>query len=112
MPLDVLYVDDEKDLCENFEDLFSSPQVRVRTFTDPRLAVAAANQDPPDLAFLDFRLPELNGEQIARAMKREIPKYLITGDLAVRCDYPFVATFYKPYAFDEVKRVLDRYTAA
>ena len=32
MPFNVVYIDDEPDICQMFEDYFSSPDVRIRTY--------------------------------------------------------------------------------
>ena len=89
--LKVYYLDDEADLCEIFEDYYASENVEVTTFTDPKAAVAAIKSTPPDLFFIDYRLEESNGDDVARETDAAIPKFLITGDQNVKTTYEFQA---------------------
>lgn len=109
MPLKVYYLDDECELCENFEEFFASDKVSVTTFTDHKRALAAAKVSPPDIFFIDFRLPEITGEGVAMALDPEIPKYLITGDISLSDSPHFIKTIAKPYNPEEIRKVLQRY---
>ena len=107
MPLKVYYIDDEESLCENFVDFFASEAVEVTTFTDPAKAIALTQTNPPDLFFIDFRLPSTTGDEVAKSIAADIPKYLITGDINVKTEYQFKAVFDKPYAPEDIQKVLD-----
>ncbi len=89
MLLEIMYIDDEQDLCDFFIDEYSSSEIGVRTFTDPKIAVESAKSNSPDLIFIDYRLPGARGDIIAQSFKSEIPKYLITGDINVVPQYQF-----------------------
>jgi DNA-binding NtrC family response regulator len=107
MPLSVLYLDDEPDLCDLFRDLIASEEVEVRVFTDAQSAIDAAWASPPDLAILDYRLPEMNGDTAAQRMPPAVPKYLVTGDITVApTSYPFIATFAKPGYLRQVRELI------
>jgi DNA-binding NtrC family response regulator len=58
MPLKLLYLDDEPDLCESFSDEFSSDDILITTFTAPKDAVEAAKQLNRNFIFIDYRLPD------------------------------------------------------
>jgi FixJ family two-component response regulator len=104
LPLKVYYIDDEELLCEMFSELFSSDDISIFTFSDPKDAIEAARLDPPGICFIDFRLPSMTGDFVASRMDASIPKYLVTGDLSVNTSYQFIQTLYKPI---ETKRVLE-----
>jgi len=97
MSLKIVYLDDEPALLEMFGDLFSSPDREIALYDNPKTAIAAIEADPPDILFIDFRLPGYTGDQIAQLLDPKIPKVLITGDMEVKCAYPFHAVFEKPY---------------
>ncbi len=109
MALNVWYLDDEKELCEIFADVFSSVEVVIRTFVDPTEMIEASKSATPDLMFIDFRLPSTNGGEVAKSIDPAIPKVLVTGDIAVQTDYPFLKVFSKPYPYGEIQAVLDAY---
>lgn len=103
--LKVVYLDDEPELCELFEDLFASADIEVKTFTDPVRAVEAVQRERPDLFFVDFRLPGTTGIEVAQQVGPG-EKYLITGELSVPLQEPFSRVFYKPFPVGEVLALL------
>jgi DNA-binding NtrC family response regulator len=106
MPLKIFYLDDETDLLEMFSDTFSSSERVIATFCDPKTAIAAIRQTPPDILFIDYRLPNYTGDQIAQMLDPKIPKVLISGDMQVKCSYNFVAVFEKPYKASKIEEIL------
>jgi DNA-binding response OmpR family regulator len=109
MQLRVIYLDDEPALCEMFVDSFASPIVSIQTFTDPEAAVTAINESKPDLVFLDYRLPETTGQDVATRLNPDIPKVLLTGDLSVNTGNCFITTFHKPFDFREMEALIQSY---
>ena len=109
MALRVFYIDDEPDLCESFSDIFSTDKIEIFTFTDPKLAIAAAEKNPPHLIFIDYRLPAITGDKVAQAMDPSIPKFLVTGDISVVSNYEFVKIYAKPYEYKCIRELLDEY---
>lgn len=107
MPIKVYYIDDEEGLCKNFVDYFAIKEIEVTTFTDPNLAFDAAKINPPDILFIDYRLPGTTGDEVAKSMAADIPKYLITGDISVKTEYQFKALFNKPYNPEDIRQVLN-----
>ena len=97
MSLKVYYLDDEVDLAETFLDLFETPNIRITTFSEVDAAIQHINADPPDLFFVDYRLPRTTGDEIAKLLDPNIPKILVTGDLARKTEYKFTAVFHKPF---------------
>lgn len=110
MPLNVYYLDDEEGLCEIFVDYFSSKDVVVTAFTDPAKIIELSTTSPPDLLFVDYRLPGVTGDQVAKAMAASIPKYLVTGEISVNTEYKFKGVFSKPYNIEQIQNVLDNFS--
>ena len=108
MPLKIFYLDDEPALLEIFIDTFSSPDRVITTFNDPKTAIEAIRQTPPDILFIDYRLPNYTGDQIAQMLDPKIPKVLVTGDMQLKCNYNFLAIFEKPYRASDIEEILDR----
>jgi DNA-binding NtrC family response regulator len=109
MPLKVYYVDDEAELCENFEEYFASPLVEVITFVDAPSALEAIRNSPPDLLFLDYRLVGTTGDEMAKALDPTFPVFLVTGDISIETDYKFRQVFSKPYAQHLIAELIESY---
>ena len=110
MKIKVIFVDDETDICENFSDYFSGEGVEVKAFSDVECALSEIKNNPPDVLFLDYRLPGITGDEIAIQLDPQIPKYLITGDSAVKTTYNFIKVFGKPYLAEEIAEVFSKYS--
>jgi DNA-binding NtrC family response regulator len=106
MPLRVYYLDDEPDLLELFVDTFSTPEIEITPFHEAKNVLEAIRISPPDLVVLDYRLPNVNGDQIAAQIDSRIPRALITGDIQVKVESRFDAIFEKPYSTELVKKFL------
>lgn len=107
MPLKIIYIDDESALCENFKDLHSSSEVEIETFTNTETAIEAIRQSPPDLLFIDFRLPGTTGEQVASVLNLDIPIVLITGELEIKATYPFHSIIQKSVDYEQVSKTIE-----
>jgi CheY-like chemotaxis protein len=66
----VLVVDDEAVICEMVASVLE-PRFTVTTTTDPRQAVALARAERPALVVLDIIMPEMNGYEVARALRED-----------------------------------------
>lgn len=109
MPLKIIYLDDEADLCTLFQLAFESDQVVIQTFINPPDAILEANKGNCDLIILDYRLPHTNGDLVAMQMDPKIPKILITGDLNVVPETSFLRIFYKPFKVQEIEDFLQSF---
>ena len=108
MALKVYYLDDEPILCSLFFEEFESAEIEVTTFTKYQKLIDATKSNLPDVIFLDYRLPGINGDQIALKLANEVPKYLITGDPHVKTTYQFAGVFQKPYEEKALQQVLQK----
>ncbi|MFJ6012791.1 response regulator transcription factor [Streptomyces sp. NPDC092952] len=72
-PVRVLVVDDEPDVTDVLAGAMAGEGWQVRTAADGATALAAARDFRPDAVVLDRMLPDLNGLQVLRALRREEP---------------------------------------
>jgi DNA-binding response OmpR family regulator len=77
----VLVVDDEPKIVELARDYLERAGYRVLSAFDGKAALASARSERPDLLILDLGLPELDGLDVARALRGEsaIPIVMLTG---------------------------------
>ena len=80
-PLKIMYLDDEKDLLEFFAEALESNSRKIWTYSNPEGFLDRVNEIQPDVIFLDYRLPGITGDNIARQLPPHIPCAIITGEL-------------------------------
>src|SRR5579862_298479 len=64
-----MVVDDNPANLKLLEDMLRQHAYEVRSFPRGRLALAAADQTPPDLMLLDVNMPEMNGYAVCEKLK-------------------------------------------
>jgi DNA-binding response OmpR family regulator len=76
----ILVVDDEPKIVKQARDYLESAGFRVATAGTGPLALAAARHERPDLVVLDLNLPEMDGLDVCRALRREsdVPIIMLT----------------------------------
>lgn len=76
----ILVVDDEPKIVRLAQDYLERGGFRVQAVGDGRSALAAARQTRPDLIVLDLNLPEMDGLDVCRALRREsdVPIIMLT----------------------------------
>ncbi|WP_049871286.1 hybrid sensor histidine kinase/response regulator [Ramlibacter tataouinensis] len=67
----VLVADDNRDAADTLALLLEADGHQVRVAYDGRTAVSLARAFQPDAALLDIGMPELNGHEVARALRQE-----------------------------------------
>ena len=102
----VYYVDDEPELCELFVDIFASSEVLVSTFNDPSEALEKILSHPPDLLFMDYRMPGMNGVELAKKSPAHLKKYLISGEINISVDIIFEAILKKPLDVPLIRKII------
>jgi DNA-binding response OmpR family regulator len=68
-PGNIMIVDDNPENLVLLEEILRQRGHEVRAFPRGRLALAAANQAPPDLILLDINMPEMNGYEVCERLK-------------------------------------------
>lgn len=83
----ILYVEDNADNLQLLEEIIElRPNVKCISATMGKLGIEMARAHQPDLIILDLNLPDINGEEVLRQLKRndstgEIPVYILTADV-------------------------------
>jgi DNA-binding response OmpR family regulator len=72
MPEKILVVEDELSLRETLSYNLKKEGYTVETVGDGRAALDAARRLKPDLVLLDLMLPELDGFEVARVLRKEM----------------------------------------
>ncbi|MBF0352304.1 MAG: hybrid sensor histidine kinase/response regulator [SAR324 cluster bacterium] len=116
-PLNILIVDDTPANLKVLSDMLKDFNFKVRPVPSGKLALHAAEKEPPDLIILDIMMPEMDGYEVCRRLKeneklKEIPvifisalnetKDIVKGFIAGGTDY-----ITKPFQIEEVKARVD-----
>jgi two-component system alkaline phosphatase synthesis response regulator PhoP len=80
----ILVVDDEPKIVKQARDYLENSGFRVLSAGDGQTALAVARHDRPDLIVLDLNLPEMDGLDVCRALRREsdVPIIMLTARVA------------------------------
>ncbi len=68
---DLLVVDDNADILRQLETFLRDKGFRVRAAPNGEFALHAAASRPPDLLLLDIMMPEIDGLEVCRRLKRD-----------------------------------------
>jgi PAS domain S-box-containing protein len=68
----IMIVDDNVDAAESLAALLGARGHKVEVQSHPVAAIAAAKMDPPQLFILDIGLPEIDGYELARRLRKEL----------------------------------------
>jgi DNA-binding NtrC family response regulator len=82
LPPRVMIVDDEKVIRDSFSRVLLKEGYRVETAESGRLALERIAEEPPDVLLLDLKMPGLDGMEILRELKEQVPdvvSIMITG---------------------------------
>jgi signal transduction histidine kinase len=82
-PADIMVVDDTPANLQLLEGLLRERGYHVRALPRGRLALAAAEAEPPDLILLDINMPEMNGYEVCERLRahpqlKDIPVLFIS----------------------------------
>ena len=84
MPKHVLVIDDEKAIRDAFTGALAEIGYAVETAASGDEGLAMAKARPPDLVFLDLRMPGMNGVEVLGHLQEpggpcaEVPVYIVT----------------------------------
>ena len=80
MPQLILVVDDEPKVARLARDYLEKNGFRVVTAADGQSALTTARREKPDLVILDLMLPNIDGREVCRILRREsdVPIIMLT----------------------------------
>ena len=111
--MNILLVDDDLDCLGALQGLVKSLGHSSIATEDPRDGLEHYSQDAFDLVITDFRMPAMNGSELARKIRAKNPEakiILVTGYVLME-ELPgeslFVAVLEKPVDVHELKDLLD-----
>ncbi|HTR51570.1 MAG TPA: response regulator [Kofleriaceae bacterium] len=115
-PLRTVVVDDAADLRELVADLLRMKGHQVLTVGDGPSAVKLIRAEKPDVALVDIGLPDMDGYEVARELRRDFPPsrlrliamtgYGQAADKARALEAGFDAHIVKPASADKIMRAL------
>ncbi len=113
---DVLVIEDNRDAAETLADVLTLLGHRVRVAADGRGGLALAREQRPDVILCDIGLPDVDGYEVARAVRRDaaldgtrlvaLTGYAQPEDRQRALDAGFDAHLPKPPAPEALERVL------
>jgi len=110
----ILVVDDEPDMCWALENILSSVGYQITTATNGKEALELARDKPFKVVFIDAKLPDMDGLELAALIRHQSPHtaiVLISGyfyqeDRAINEGLQkglFVGFVAKPFDLEEVR---------
>lgn len=73
----ILIIEDEKDLVTGLKFNLEARDYKISTAYDGEAGYRKALEEKPDLVILDLMLPKLNGYEVCKRLKKEVPNTLI-----------------------------------
>ena len=67
--VEILVVDDERGVRESFEMILKIKDYEVKTFEDGESAISSLKKDVFDMAFVDYKLPGMDGIEVLKKIK-------------------------------------------
>lgn len=101
----VLVIDDEEAICRKTAAWLTEAGFDVATFTDPAQGLAYAEKSDVQLALVDLRVPNWNGEELVAAVQRAAPQARILA-LAAFPEVPQVLAAVRAGARDVLEKPL------
>jgi two-component system, OmpR family, response regulator len=114
--LNILVVDDDKDVCEYLEDFLINEGYGAKTVSDPDLALEELKRGDYHLVVLDLMMPKLSGIELLKQIRRyddDIAVVILTGypsleTATASIQHEISAYIKKPFSSDEFREVVGR----
>jgi CheY-like chemotaxis protein len=110
----ILVVDDDAANREMLDEILRDAGYRVFTAPDGPNALFITEANPPDVAFVDWIMLTMDGQAVARALKRRIPTLPVVAmsgsvpDMGALGDIGVDATLPKPFTIDDLLGLTNR----
>lgn len=110
--LKILIVDDEHTVCECIRVLLTYDGHDVTAFTNSSRALEAFEAGKFDMVFVDYSMPGMKGDELARALhviEPSLPIVMVTGNAPVFGTLPGVSFVVdKPVMLDDLRQAIAR----
>lgn len=114
--LNILVVDDDKDVCEYLEDFLINEGYGAKTVSNPDLALEELKRGDYHLVVLDLMMPKLSGIELLQQIRRyddDIAVVILTGypsleTATASIEHEISAYIKKPFSSDEFREVVGR----
>ena len=118
----ILVVDDEPEMCWILENIIKKNGFACQTAGSAQEAIALTERQPFRMAFLDAKLPDIDGLKLARRLRKFAPSlpivivsgYFYQDDATIEgaLKSGLIAAFIsKPFIHDEITRVITLHAA-
>ncbi|OGW80682.1 MAG: hypothetical protein A3G33_08815 [Omnitrophica bacterium RIFCSPLOWO2_12_FULL_44_17] len=111
----ILIVDDEVDLCEEFSKILTEEGHSVDSALDGETALKKVDLKHYDLIFLDVLMPRMEGREVLENIRKKcaspiaiISAYLSQDKEKEALKLGAVACFKKPFDLKDIKRLIDK----
>jgi two-component system response regulator ChvI len=76
----IALVDDDRNILTSVSIALQSEGFVTRVYTDPTMALKAIGENPPDLAVLDIKMPQMDGMELLRRIREHsaVPVIFLT----------------------------------
>lgn len=114
--LNILVVDDDRDVCEYLEDFLTHEGYHVKSLTDPTRAVDELKQADYHLLILDLMMPKLGGIDLLEKIRKvddDLAVIILTGypsleTATASIQHEVSAYIKKPFSSEEFRDVIQR----
>ena len=112
----ILVVDDERGVRESFEMILKIKDYEVKTFEDGESAISTLKKDVFDMAFVDYKLPGMDGIEVLKKIKEIDPniEVIIVTAYASESSHANAITLgaleylRKPFLMEEIYELVER----
>lgn len=110
-PLSILVIDDEAFIADLLRERFNSMGHRTQSFTNPQTALEAAARGHFHLAFVDLRMPEMEGWDVLEKLSenKDLTLYAMSGYSATYSSQKISLVqglIQKPFDMDQLAKIL------
>jgi len=114
--INILVVDDDKDVCEYLQDFLTTDGYAVTCVNDPTQALDALREHEFHVAVLDLMMPKLSGIDLLGQIRKaddDIAVIILTGypsleSATASIEHEVSAYIRKPFSIDEFREALSR----